>query len=96
MKKILLQSIVVIVGFVTGSVAGGYLTFHRYARDYAVVRAFTWMGISDAVSVNGYNRNTGEAKEELVHTLDFYTQGVKSSVVDSPMKNVLRDESWTD
>ena len=90
MKKILLQSIVVIVGFVAGSVAGGYLTFYRYARDYAVVRAFAWTEIFDAVSVNQYNQNSKDAKQELAHALDFYTQGVKSSAVDPPMKNVLR------
>jgi hypothetical protein len=90
MRKILLQSVVVIFGFVTGSVAGGYLTFHRYSQKYAIVHYFAFAAIFDSVSVNGYNENTAEAKAELIHTLDLWKQGVISSAIDPPMKNVLR------
>ena len=90
MKTILLQSVVVIAGIVVGGAAGGYLTFHRYARDYALVRAFAWAGISDAVSVNQYNENSKDAKQELLSTLSFYTQGAKSPSLDTTMKNALR------
>jgi hypothetical protein len=60
MKKILLQSIVVIVGIAMGGAASGYLTFHRYARKYAIVRAFAWTGIFAAVSENQYDLNSSE------------------------------------
>jgi hypothetical protein len=78
MKRLFIQAIVVLVGIVIGAGAGGYLTFHRYARDYAIVRAFAWVGIFSAVSVNQYDANTGDAKRELVYSLDFYSQGVAS------------------
>jgi hypothetical protein len=90
MKKILLQSLVVIVGFVMGGTAGGYLTFQRYAREYALVRAFAWTGIFDAVSVGQYDKNSSDAKQELVSTLGLFTQGVRSSKIDPIMKNALR------
>jgi hypothetical protein len=90
MKKLFLQAALVIVGIVVGGTAGGYLTFHRYARDYALVRAFAWTGIFDAVSVNQYNENSKDAKQELLSTLGLYTQGVRSSAIDPTMKNALR------
>lgn len=89
MKKLLLQSTVVIVGIVMGGAAGGYLTFHKYARDYSIVRAFAWTGVADAVSGNQYDKNTSDAKQDLLYTLDFYRSGVKSSAIDSAMKNAL-------
>jgi hypothetical protein len=90
MKKIFLRSIVVFVGIVIGGAAGGYVTFHRYARDYAIVRGFAWTGIFAPVSENEYNQNSKDAKQELARTLDFYTQGLKSSAIDPSMKNALR------
>ena len=90
MKKLFLRATVVIVGIVIGGVAGGYWTFHRYARDYAIVRAFAWTGIFEAVSVNQYDMNTSDAKKELLYSLDLYTQGVGSSAIDPTVKNVLR------
>jgi hypothetical protein len=71
MKKLFLQATVVIVGIVIGGAVGGYLAFHRYARDYAIVRAFAWTGIFSAVSVNQYDMNTSDAKGELLYSLDF-------------------------
>jgi hypothetical protein len=90
MKRILLRSVMVILGIVLGGAAGGYLTFHRYARDYALVRAFAWAGIFNTVSLNQYDENSKDAKQELLSTLSLYTQGVKSSAVGPPMKNALR------
>ncbi len=90
MKKFLLRAIVVVVGIVIGCATSGYLTFHRYARDYAIVRAFAWIGIVSAVSVNQYDQNTSDAKRELLYSLKFYSQGVESSAVDPTMKNALR------
>jgi hypothetical protein len=90
MKQFFLQATVVIVGIVIGGATGGYLTFHRYARDFAVVRAFAWTGIVSAVSVNQYDMNTSDAKAELLYSLDFYSQGVGSSAIDATMKNALR------
>jgi hypothetical protein len=90
MKRLFIQAIVVLVGIVIGAGAGGYLTFHRYARDYAIVRAFAWVGIFSAVSVNQYDANTGDAKRELVYSLDFYSQGVASSAIEPTMKSALR------
>jgi hypothetical protein len=90
MKKVLLQSIVVIVGIILGAVAGGYLTFHRYARDYALVRAFAWAGIFVAVSENQYDQNSSDAKQDLLYTLNIYTQGVQSSSVDTTTSKALR------
>jgi hypothetical protein len=90
MKRILLQLVVLIVGIVIGAAAGGYLTFHRYARDYALVRAFAWVGIFSAVSVNQYDLNASDAKQELLSTLSLYAQGVKSSSIDATMKNAFR------
>lgn len=93
MKRILFLSIAIILGIVLGGVAGGYLTFHRYARDYALVRAFAWAGISDAVSVNQFNENSSDARQELLVALSFFTQGIKSSAVDPKMKSALRMNS---
>lgn len=90
MKKFSLQATVIIVGIVIGGATGGYLTFHRYARDYAIVRAFAWTGIVSAVSANQYDMNTSDTKTELLYTLDFYSQGVGSSAIDASMKNALR------
>lgn len=90
MKKLFLQSIVVIIGIFTGAAIGGYLTFHRYARDYAMVRAFAWTGIFSAVSEGQYDKNTSDAKGELILSLDSWTQGVESSALDPTMKNALR------
>jgi hypothetical protein len=90
MKKILLQSIVVVVGIVMGGAAGGYLTFHRYARKYAIVRAFAWTGIFAAVSENQYDLNSIDAKRDLLYTLNLYRQGVQSSNVDLTMSKALR------
>jgi hypothetical protein len=89
MKKILLQSIVVIVGIAMGGAAGGYLTFRRYAREYAMVRSFAWTGIFAAVSVNEYDKNSSDAKHELLYTLDFYKQGAKSPAINPTMKNAF-------
>jgi hypothetical protein len=90
MKKILLQSVLVIVGIVTGSITGGYLTFHRYSQKYAIVRYFAWAGIDLAVSENQYDKNSSEAKQELLSTLDLYTKGVNSSNIDPNLKKALR------
>jgi hypothetical protein len=90
MKRVLLQTIVVIVGLILGGVAGGYLTFHRYARDYAIVRAFAWAGIFVAVSENQYDQNSSDAKQSLLYTLNIYTQGIQSSSIDPTMKKALR------
>lgn len=90
MKKVLLQSIVVIVGIILGGAAGGYLTFHRYARDYAIVRAFAWAGIFVAVSENQYDQNSSDAKQDLFYTLNLYTQGIQSSSIDPTMNKALR------
>ncbi len=81
MKKVLLRSIAVIFGIVMGCAAGGYMTFHRYARDYAMVRAFAWSGISAAVSEGQYDKNSSDAKQDLLYTLNYYTQGVQSSKI---------------
>ena len=90
MKKLFLRSIVVLIGIFVGIVVGGYLTFHRYARDYALVRAFAWTGIFSAVSEGQYDKNTSDAKGELIFSLNFWTQGVESSGIDPTMKNALR------
>ena len=90
MKKIFLQSLVVIVGFVTGIAAGGYLTFHRYSQKYATVRYFAWTGIFTAVSENQYDRNSSDAKQDLLNTLDLCTRGVQSSNTDPTLKKALR------
>jgi len=90
MKKLFLQASLVVVGFFVGGTVGGYLTFHRYARDYALVRAFAWTGIFNAVSVNQYNEGSKDAKQELFSTLTLYTQGVRSSAIDPTMKKALR------
>jgi hypothetical protein len=90
MKKLFLRATVVIVGIVIGGAAGGYLTFHRYAREYAIVRVFAWTGIFSAVSLNQYDKNTSEAKGELLYSLDFYSQGVESSAIDPTLRNALR------
>lgn len=90
MKKILLESIVVIVGIAIGGAAGGYLTFHRYSQKSPVVRYFAWAGIFDAVSEGQYDKNSSDAKQELLTTLDLYTKGVQSSNIDPIMKNALR------
>jgi hypothetical protein len=90
MKKIFLQSIVVIVGIAMGGAVGGYLTFHRYARKYAMVRAFAWTGVFEAVSENRYDLNSSNAKRDLLYTLDAYRQGVQSSNIDPVMSKALR------
>jgi len=90
MKRLLLQATSVIFGILIGGAAGAYLTFHRYARDYAIVRAFAWTGIFSAVSVNQYDKNTSDAKSELLYSLEFYSQGVASSAIDSTMRDALR------
>jgi len=90
MKKILLHSIAFIVGIAVGCASGGYLTFHRYARDYAMVRAFAWSGISAAVSEGQYDKSASDAKQDLLYTLNYYTQGVQSSKIDPTMKKALR------
>jgi hypothetical protein len=90
MKKLLLRAIVIIIGVVIGSAAGGYLTFHRYTRDYAIVRAFAWIGMYSAVSENQYDKNSSDARGELLFSLSFWTQGVESSALDPTMKNALR------
>ena len=89
MKKILLHSIAFIVGIAVGCASGGYLTFHRYARDYAMVRAFAWSGISAAVSEGQYDKSASDAKQDLLYTLNYHTQGVQSSNIDPVMKNAL-------
>jgi hypothetical protein len=90
MRKLFLQSVIAMVGIFMGAAIGGYLTFHRYARDYAVVRAFAWTGIYSAVSENQYDKNTSDAKGELIFSLDYWTQGVDSSALDPTMRNALR------
>ncbi len=89
MKKILLQSVVVIVGIVTGGATGGYLTFHRYSQKYATVRYFAWAGIFLAVSENQYDKNSSDAKQDLLNTLDLYDRGVRSSNIDPTLKKAL-------
>jgi hypothetical protein len=90
MRKVFLELIVVIVGIILGGAAGGYLTFHRYARDYALVRAFAWAGIFVAVSENQYDQNSSDAKQDLFYTLNLFTQGVQSSGIDTTMNKALR------
>jgi hypothetical protein len=72
-----------------GGAAGGYLTFHRYSQKYAVVRYFAWTGIFTAVSENQYDKNSSDAKQGLVNTLDLYTRGVESSNIDPTLKKAL-------
>ena len=90
MKKILLQSVVVIVGIVTGGATGGYLTFQRYSQKYATVRYFAWAGIFVAVSEGQYDKNSSDAKQDLLNTLDLYAKGVQSSRIDPTMNKALR------
>jgi len=90
MKKLVLRSIVVITGIVIGIVAGGYLTFHRYARDYHTVRALAWLGIFSAVSEGQYDENTSDAKQGLLYIVTYYSQGVESPKLDPIMKNMMR------
>jgi hypothetical protein len=90
MKTMLLRSVAVALGVVLGGAVGGYLTFHRYARDYALVRAFAYAGIFDAVSIHQYNENSLEAKQELLSALSLYTRGANSSAIDPTMKKALR------
>jgi len=90
MKKLLLRSILVIVGILIGGAVGGYVIFHRYARDYALVRAFAMAGIFSAVSKNEYEKNTSDAKRELIVQLKIWTDGIDSSATDPIMKNALR------
>jgi hypothetical protein len=89
MKKILLQSVVVIIGLVTGGATGGYLTFHRYSQKYAIVRYLAWAGIFAAVSENQYDKNSRDAKLELLNARDLYTKGVQSSHIDPNLKKAL-------
>jgi hypothetical protein len=90
MKKLFLRSFVVIIGIFIGIGVGGYLTFHRYARDYAMVRGFAWTGIFSAVSEGQYDKNTSDAKKELILILNFWTQGVESPALDPTMKSAVR------
>jgi hypothetical protein len=90
MKTLLLRSIAVAVGIAMGCAAGGYLAFHRYARDYAMVRAFAWSGISAAVAEGQYDTNSSDAKQDLLNSLNYYAQGVQSSKIDPTMKKALR------
>lgn len=90
MKRVLLQSILVIVGIVLGGAVGGYLTFHKYARECALVRAFAWAGMAVAVSENQYDQNSSHAKQDLLYSLDIFTQGIQSSSIDPTMNKALR------
>jgi hypothetical protein len=90
MKKLLFRSILVIIGILIGGAVGGYVIFHRYARDYALVRAFAMAGIFDAVSKNEYEKNTTDAKRELIFQFNIWTDGIESSAADPIMKNALR------
>ena len=96
MKKILLRSIAVLVGIAVGCAAGGYLTFHRYARDYPMVRAFAWLDISAVVSEGQYDKNTSDAKQDLLNTLNYYTLGVRSSKIDPSYEECLAHEMRAD
>jgi hypothetical protein len=89
MIKLLLRLTVVLVGIVMGCAAGGYLTFHRYARDYAIERAFAWPVMFLADSENQYDQNTSDAKKHLQATLDFYKRAAKSTAIDPTMKNAF-------
>ncbi len=89
MKKLLLRSVVVIVGIVVGGATGGYLTFHRYSQKYATVRYFAWAGIFVAVSEGQYDNNSSDAKQDLLNTLDLYAKGVQSFNIDPTLKKSL-------
>jgi hypothetical protein len=89
MIKILHRSVVILVGIVMGCGVGGYLTFHRYARDYQTVRAFAWAGIFSAVSVNQYDQNTSDAKKELQTLLDLFKRATNSTTIDPNMQNAF-------
>jgi hypothetical protein len=89
MKRILLRSIAVLVGIAVGCAAGGYLTFHTYSQKYATVRYFAWAGIFAAVSEGQYDKNTSDAKQDLLNTLALYDRGVQSSNIDPTLKKSL-------
>jgi hypothetical protein len=89
MTRILFQAAVVLFGIVVGCATGGYLTFHRYARDYQIVRAFAWTGIFSAVSENQYDQNTTDAKKELQVLLDIFKQETNSTAIDGMMRNAF-------
>ncbi len=89
MNKILLQSAVVIVGIAMGCATGGYLTFHRYARDYQTVRAFAWTGIFSAVSENQCDQNSSDAKKELQVLLDVFKRATNSTATDATMRSAF-------
>lgn len=90
MKRILLNSIVVLAGIIAGGGLGGYLAFERYSRQFAVVRGFSWAEMSFAVSENQFDQNTKDAKKDLLNTLGLFDRGIHSSKLDSAMKNALR------
>jgi hypothetical protein len=89
MKKILLQSVVVIIGLCAGGATGGYLTFHRYSQKYPRAHYFAWAGIFAAVSENQYDKNSADAKQDLLNARDLYTQGVQSAHIDPTLKKAL-------
>ena len=52
MKKILLNSIVVLAGLLLGVATGGYVSYHRYSQKFATERAFAYLQIFLAATSN--------------------------------------------
>ena len=90
MKSFFLKSMIVLIGIFAGGGLGAYLTFTKYAQQYAVVRAFAWLQLSLAASENEFDSNSINAKNALLNTLYFYERGVQSPKLDSNLKNALR------
>jgi hypothetical protein len=89
MKRLLVNSVIVLVGFLGGGGLGGYLTFSVYAQQYSVVRAFAWVEIALGVSENEFDSNDKNASSTLRNTINIYDRDAESPRVDQPMKNAL-------
>ena len=89
MRKIILQSLLVIVGIVAGGATGGFLAFLEYSQKYTTVRYFAWAAIFGGVSENEYDNNSRDARQELLNTVDLFTKGVQSPHLDPTIKKAL-------
>ena len=90
MKRILIGSIVMLLGLSLVGGAGAYFVYRDYLQKSALLRFFAWSELAFATALNQFDHNTKEAEPSLLRSLKLYQEGLQSSIPDPMVSRAIR------